>query len=158
MPCRAHSVVDPSMGKNQIWHPFPWSKFRGSVLRKHGHECVWRDWVVRLVEHAGAAANRLDYKTGENWFSICCEKQTQFPVDTRLFPRLGVMLSRLCRLRSQDPLRLSNRSAAFLSKGLKNSFSAGSELREAAERVRVALLSLSMQPTAGSPTWTTAPR
>ena len=56
-------------------------------------------FVFSLVEHTGAAVNLLDYKTGRsmNWLSICCGKQTQFPADTRLFPRFGFMLSRLSR-------------------------------------------------------------
>lgn len=148
MPCGAHGVMGCQSVKlappqeDQIWHPFLWSMFCGWVLRKRGHECVSGVFGGFFSACTGTAVSRLYCKTGgrNNWLSLCCKKQTQFPVEVRLFSRLGFILSTLCWLWSQDPHWLGYSSAAVLSQGLKNSFSA--------------LLSLSTQSrqTAGSPT------
>lgn len=50
MPCRAHTALwgagawtGSTYQEDQIWHPFLRTMFCGSVLRKHGHECVCQD-------------------------------------------------------------------------------------------------------------------
>lgn len=107
----------PNMG-------FLWTMICGSVLRKHGHECVGWNLFSAWTSTQALQWIRQITKQVPIGFPFTARKQTQFPTDVRLFPRL---LSRLWWLLF--------RSAALLSRGLKHFFWAdGSDInREPAD-------------------------